>query len=122
MIIHVIQAAGPAFPTLPGKEKNAALFISETIKTTSTTDSSFLKSRSNIEKADQVVVSNEWDPYAYIEFGIAVELKKKIVVIKDDDLIESPLFPNYKDISYEISSHESVTDYLISLSKAENQS
>ncbi|UUZ80511.1 hypothetical protein LJK88_37445 [Paenibacillus sp. P26] len=73
------SSAGPAFPTLPGKENKTTLFISEKINTTFTTDTSFLESRSKIENSDQVVVSNEWDAHAYIEFGLAVQLKKGLL-------------------------------------------
>lgn len=120
MNIHIIQAAGPAFPTLPGKEQTAALFLSETLYITSTKNHSYREARGRIELADVVVVSHEWDPYAYIEFGIAVELQKKLMVIRDGDLIQCPLFPDYKDVAYEICPQESVAEYLVSLAEGGN--
>lgn len=120
MNIHIIQAAGPAFPTLPGKEQTAALFLSEALHITSTKDHSYREARNSIELADVVVVSHEWDPYAYIEYGIAVELQKKLIVIRDDDLIQCLLFPNYKDVPYEISTQKSVAEYLRSLTEGGN--
>ncbi|GAK39425.1 hypothetical protein PUW24_23605 [Paenibacillus urinalis] len=115
--VHIILAAGPAIPTIPGKELNAMLFLQNEINITQTNMNSIKESRINIENADYVVVSNEWDPHAYIEFGIAVELKKRMIVIKDDVLIGSGFFPKYMDISYEISHHESLKDYLDRLFK-----
>ncbi|MFD1138891.1 hypothetical protein [Paenibacillus urinalis] len=40
-----------------------------------------------------------------------------MIVIKDDVLIGSGFFPKYMDISYEISHHESLKDYLDRLFK-----
>lgn len=119
MILHLIQAAGPAFPTLPGKEHDAVLFLFdefEITRTTTTTMDSFQEARSNIARADQVIVTHDWDPYAYIELGIAIELQKKIVVLNDLELIECGLFPKYIDFTYEISSEKTVIDYLTNMS------
>ncbi|MEI0735782.1 hypothetical protein VQ056_02385 [Paenibacillus sp. JTLBN-2024] len=120
MNIHVITAAGPAFPTLPGKETNQTLFISETLYITTTSDANFLEARANIEKADRVVVSQVWDPYAYIELGLAMQLNKQIVVVGDDDLIQTGLFPKYDDFVYEKAPEDTVSQYLTRLSKSEN--
>lgn len=97
----------------------ATLFIQNKIKFTQTNMKSLMESRKNIENADHVVVTNEWDPHAYIEFGIDVQMNKRIVVLKDDDLIRSAFFPKYKDASYEISFYETFKDYLESLFEVE---
>lgn len=90
------------------------------IPITTTSDANFLEARANIEKADRVVVSQVWDPYAYIELGLAMQLNKQIVVVGDDDLIQTGLFPKYDDFVYEKAPEDTVSQYLTRLSKSEN--
>lgn len=52
--------------------------------------------------------------------GSPVELQKKLMVIRDGDLIQCPLFPDYKDVAYEICPQESVAEYLVSLAEGGN--
>lgn len=62
------------------------------------------------------MVTNVWDPFAYIELGVAIQLQKKIVVISDEELIECGLFPKYNDFTYEVSSEDTILDYLTNMS------
>lgn len=112
MNLHVIQAVDFTFEFPDHKTKNATLFISETHNVTFTTRNSYLEAKKNIEQADHVIVTNEWSPHAYIDFAIAIELKKRIVVINEPELIESLLFPHYEDITFEISAETSFIEYL----------
>ncbi|WP_018887134.1 hypothetical protein [Paenibacillus massiliensis] len=115
MNIHVIQAVDFTFETSTIKAKNAILFISEKHNITFTTHQSYLDTKNMISKADHVIVSNEWSPHAYIDFAIAIELNKRVVVINEPERIESPLFPYYKDVTFEISSETSFIEYLNNL-------
>lgn len=114
--IHLIQAGGTAFPTIPGKEKKAVIFIIDSLEISSTSSSGYAEAEAAIQKADLILVSNEWDAYAYIELGIAIRLRKKVVVLNEPILINSAYLPKYKDFAYEVCAEESVLDYLKNLS------